>query len=349
MRHDRVGPRERQPFNFFLAMRRINVGCDRHDRVFRIQQKPRDGLLTRFMNPLSPDSGRIGFVGLGLLGQAIALRLIECGYSLTVWNRESERYGPLKDAGATIARSPRDVALDCDVVCLCVLDAAAVEAVTFGAQGLLSAGSPTPPRTKLIIDFSTVQPDDTRSFAQRASAASCAWIDSPVSGGPEPASRGALTLMIGGQHEDVCVAMPLLAQLGSRVSHVGEVGKGQEMKVLNQAFVGTMYVMLAETLALAQRLGLPVDTVPRCLEGGLADSACLQRIWPRMAAGAFDPPIGRAGQMLKDMKNVDAIRSSTGATLPLLETALEQYRRFVEAAGADAESSSVSRFYGSAR
>jgi 3-hydroxyisobutyrate dehydrogenase-like beta-hydroxyacid dehydrogenase len=293
------------------------------------------------MNSLTPDAGRIGVIGLGLLGQAIALRLIERGYALCVWNRESDRYPPLKEAGALIAQSPREVARECEVVCLCVLDAVAVDAVTFGEHGALSAAQ----RTQLIIDFSTVQPDDTRSFARRASERSCAWIDAPVSGGPEAARRGDLTLMIGGDSRDVSRAMPLFAQLGSQVSHVGDVAKGQEMKVLNQALVGATFVMLAEALALARRLGLPVDTVPQCLKGGFADSVGLQRVWPRMAARAFDPPTGRAGQMLKDMKNVDAIRSSVNVTLPLLETALAQYRHYVDAAGADAETVSIARLY----
>ncbi|MCG5072074.1 NAD(P)-dependent oxidoreductase [Paraburkholderia tagetis] len=299
------------------------------------------------MNSSSPDFGSIdssstiGFIGLGLMGQSIALRLAASGYRLCVWNRESDRYGPLKTAGAVIADSPREVALACDVVCLCVLDAAAVEEVAFGEHGLL----PETNRLRLIIDFSTVQPDDTRSFARRAARASCAWIDSPVSGGPDAAQRGELTLMLGGPQDAVRRAMPLLAHLGSRISHVGDTGKGQEMKVLNQALVGTTFVMLAEALALARRLGLPLEAVPRCLEGGFADSAGLQRVWPRMAAEGFDPPTGRAGQMLKDLKNVDAVRSSTGVALPLLEAALEQYRRYVDSAGPEVETVSISRLY----
>ncbi|MDR3101001.1 MAG: NAD(P)-dependent oxidoreductase [Paraburkholderia sp.] len=298
-------------------------------------------------------SSTIGFIGLGLMGQSIALRLAESGYRLCVWNRESDRYGLLKAAGAAIADSPREVARECDVVCLCVLDAAAVEAVVFGEHGLLSATNrlpgtnrlPATNRLRLIVDFSTVQPDDTRSFARRAAGASCAWIDAPVSGGPDAAKRGELTLMLGGPLDAVRRATPLLSHLGSRISHVGDTGKGQEMKVLNQALVGTTFVMLAEALALARRLGLPLEAVPRCLEGGFADSAGLQRVWPRMAAEGFEPPTGRAGQMLKDLKNVDAVRSSTGVALPLLEAALEQYRRYVESAGPEVETVSISRLY----
>lgn len=119
------------------------------------------------------------------------------------------------------------------------------------------------------------------------------------------------------------------------------------MKVLNQALVGMTFVMLAEALALARQLGLPTEEVPQCLHGGFADSIGLQRIWPRMAAQAFDPPTGRAGQMLKDLKNVDAVRASLGIELPLFDTAVNQYRRYVGSAGSDAETVSISRLYAS--
>jgi 3-hydroxyisobutyrate dehydrogenase len=291
---------------------------------------------------MTQSASPIGFVGLGLLGQAMALRLAQQGFSLLVWNREPERSGPLVQAGAMLASSPQEVALQCSVVCLCVIDGGAVRDVVFGPQGLTMA----PRAARVVMDFSTVDPTETRALAARAAELGLRWIDAPVSGGPAAALTGNLTVMCGGAAEDLAAVERVLAALASRRTHVGPVGSGQEMKVLNQALVGCTAVMLAEVLTLARRLGLPLDLVPACLEGGLADSVGLQRIWPRMAGELYDPPTGRAAQMLKDLKNVDALRVAGGLELPLVQTAVAQYRAYVEQHGAgDAETFSIPRLY----
>lgn len=284
----------------------------------------------------------IGFVGLGLLGQAMALRLAQRGFALVVWNREPERSAALAAAGAVVADSPRDISRQCTTVCLCVIDGAAVRDVVFGPQGL--ARAPRAPRT--VVDFSTVDPGESRAIAAQAAQEGFGWIDAPVSGGPAAALAGQLTLMCGGDSGDLARVQPVLEAVASRRTHVGAVGSGQEMKVVNQALVGGTAVMLAEVLTLARQLGLPLELVPSCLEGGLADSAGLQRIWPRMAGERHDPPTGRAAQMLKDLKNVDALRAAGGLELPLLQAAVAQYAAYVEQRGAgDAETFSIPRLY----
>lgn len=284
----------------------------------------------------------IGFIGLGLLGQAMALRLVQQGFPLVVWNREPERSVPLAEAGATVASSPADVAAQCRVVCLCVIDGPAVNDVVFGPQGMAQAA----PAQLTLIDFSTVDPAATRAMAARAADMTLRWIDAPVSGGPAAAVTGSLTIMCGGATEDLAQVEPVLGALASRRTHVGGVGTGQEMKVLNQALVGGTSVMLAEVLTLARRLGLPVEKVPACLEGGLADSVGLQRLWPRMAGEQFDPPTGRAAQMLKDLKNVEALCRAGSLDLPLLQSAIAQYSIYVEQRGAgEAETFSITRLY----
>jgi 3-hydroxyisobutyrate dehydrogenase len=286
--------------------------------------------------------GPIGFVGLGLLGQAIALRLARQGFPLVVWNREPERSVALVEAGAVLAASPQDVARQCAVVCLCVIDGAAVRDVVFGPQGLVQAARV--PRT--VIDFSTVDPGETRAIAAQAAEAGLQWIDAPVSGGPTAAVSGQLTLMCGGDAQTLERVQPALAALASRRTHVGAVGSGQEMKVLNQALVGATTVMLAEVLTLARSLGVPLELVPSCLEGGMADSVGLQRIWPRMAAEQYQPPTGRASQLLKDLENVDTLRAGSGLALPLVQAAVAQFRTYVNDQGAgDADSFSIPLLY----
>lgn len=288
-------------------------------------------------------SDAIGFIGLGLLGQAIALRLRSQGHDLIVWNREPERHAPLAAAGARIAASPRELAQACDVLCLCVLDAKAVRDVMFGEQGVVQAAR----RPHTVVDFSTTDPEATREMAANSVAAGISdWIDAPVSGGPAAAEGGRLIAMVGGRAEAVRHVDPILRAVAGKSMHLGEVGSGQAMKVVNQALVGGTFVMLAEVLALVRELGLPAAAVPACLEGGMADSVGLQRVWPRMEAEDFTPPTGRAAQLLKDLKGVDRMRVAAKLSLPLIETATAQYQRYVDSGAGDEETVSISRLYG---
>ena len=117
------------------------------------------------------------------------------------------------------------------------------------------------------------------------------------------------------------------------------------MKAVNQALVGSTFVMLAEVLALVRKLGLPAAAVPACLEGGMADSVGLQRVWQRMVAEEFTPPTGRAAQMLKDLRSVDQMRQAAKLGLPLIETAIAQYQRYVDSGAGNDETVAISRLY----
>ncbi len=287
-------------------------------------------------------SRAIGFIGLGLLGQAIALRLRSQGHDLIVWNREPERHAALAAAGARVAGSPHEVAQACDVLCLCVLDASAVREVMFGEQGVVQATR----RPHTVVDFSTTDPQDTREIAATSLAAGIAhWVDAPVSGGPAAAESGQLIAMVGGRAEAVREVESILSAVAVKSMRVGEVGSGQAMKVINQSLVGGTFVMLAEALALVRKLGLPAAAVPACLEGGMADSVGLQRVWPRMVAEDFMPPTGRAAQLLKDLKGVERARVAAKLNLPLMEIATAQYQRYCDSGSGDEETVSISRLY----
>jgi 3-hydroxyisobutyrate dehydrogenase len=288
-----------------------------------------------------PRTTTVGFIGLGLLGQAMALRLQSQGFEVVGWNREPERQAMLIEAGASIAASPGEVAERCGVLCLCVLDATAVRDVMFGPRGVVHAST----RVRTVLDFSTVDPAQTRAIAGEALAAGIDWIDAPVSGGPVAAKTGALTVMVGGRPEAVQGVERILNAVAARVTHLGPAGAGQAMKVVNQALVGGTFVLLAEAMALARELGLPAASVPSCLAGGMADSVALQQAWPRMVREDFTPPTGRASQMLKDLECVDRLRELAGLNLPLLETASEQYRNYVDGGAGDDETVSITRLY----
>lgn len=287
-------------------------------------------------------ANRVGFIGLGLLGLPMARRLASHGFAVIGWNREADRYDALAAVGGRRAQSPADVAEQCDIICLCVLDHVAVDAVVFGPEGVAHAHSRRP---RLVLDFSTLAPEQSRNFAKRARAHDIEWIDAPVSGGPAAAETGGLTIMAGGSVDALERAQSILAVLATRSTRVGDVGSGQAMKAVNQALVGGTFVLLAEALALTRQLGMDPALVPACLAGGMADSQALQRAWPRMASEDFVPPTGRAAQLLKDLGHVESLRRGIQLNLPVVEAATAQYSRFVQSGHGDDETVSIARLY----
>lgn len=284
----------------------------------------------------------LGFIGLGLMGTAMSLRLLERGWAVNVWNLEPERIGPVADAGAARKTSPAEVTRDSDIVLMCVLHTQAVEQCVFGRDGIAAVAS----ANKILIDHSTIDPVRSRQFAERLHAETgMAWIDAPVSGGPGAAHQGTLTVMAGGNAESISAVQPVMADLAANFTHVGASGAGQAAKVINQAIVGTTYVLMAEAVMLAEAAGIDAAKLPQCLAGGHADGALLQQLYPRMQARAFDPPLAYARQLLKDMLAVQSEIGRFGLDLPLIERAVEQHRAHVAGGNEMADPASIVRLY----
>ncbi|ACY33832.1 MULTISPECIES: NAD(P)-dependent oxidoreductase [Comamonas] len=285
----------------------------------------------------------IGFIGIGLMGEAMTLRLLDLGYPVFVWNREPERLASVAAAGAIPLASPAQVARQCDVVLMCVLDDAAVDSCTRGAQGIAQAGAGT---GKLVIDFSTISPRTTRELAAHAlQHTGMHWMDAPVSGGPQAAREGQLTIMVGGSAEDFERARPVLQALGSQVTLMGPAGAGQTAKIINQAIVGAGFVLMSEAALLAEASGIDAAQLPACLQGGFADSVLLQKVYPRIHERRFDPPIGYARQLSKDMDAVQAFAHEADCDLPMVQQAARLFARYVEGGAAMADSASIIRLY----
>lgn len=294
------------------------------------------------MSRMSEQKQGLGFIGIGLMGEAMTLRLLERGWRVAVWNLTEDRYARVVPAGAVRLESPAAVAAASEIVLMCVLDAGAVRNCVFGEHGLANA----PPSRKLVIDLSTINPGDARDIAARLAAANgMRWIDAPVSGGPPAARDGTMTVMAGGADADIGEIAPVMADLAANFTHVGAVGAGQTAKILNQAIVGTGYVLMAEALALAEAAGIDAAKLPQCLAGGHADSNLLRKIYPQMAARDFDPPRAYARQLLKDMKNVKAFARAAGCELAVIEQAVDQYERYVTQGNEMADAASIARLY----
>jgi 3-hydroxyisobutyrate dehydrogenase len=267
---------------------------------------------------------RAAFIGTGLMGAPMVRRLLAAGLAMRVWNRTHAKLAPLIEVGAVPAASPADAVTDTDAVCLCLTDATAVEMVLFGEGGV--AGTANPPQ--LLVDFSTIGPEATRAFAARLRDLSrMSWVDAPVSGGAIGARDGRLVIFCGGSSEDVERLTPLFGALAQRVTHVGDLGTGQTLKLCNQLIVATNLVAIAEALSLARDSGLKVQGIPDALRGGFADSLPLQIFGRRMAEGRALPVLGELGLMLKDLRAVDDLATQQRSGLPLTRAALGIYRQ----------------------
>jgi 3-hydroxyisobutyrate dehydrogenase len=266
-------------------------------------------------------STRIAFLGLGLMGAPMARRLAEAATDLVVWNRSREKTEPFEGM-ANIAATPAEAAHGADLVCLCLTDAAAVEAVVFGSGGLVEVGG-----LKRVIDFSSIRPDTTRDIAERLrDRTGAGWIDAPVSGGVPGAEQGTLVIMAGGAVADVEAAKALTAPLYSRFTHMGPVGAGQTTKLANQIIAGCTIAVVAEAVNFAERAGIDAAKLFEALAGGFADSKPFQIFGPRMVARDYEKPLGTNRLMLKDLDTVRDTARGLEAMLPMSATAGELYR-----------------------
>ena len=288
------------------------------------------------------DRPKLGFIGIGLMGEAMTRRLLDRGYEVTVWNLEPERLDTVVPHGARAAASPAALTAASDIVLMCVLHTAAVEACAFGSGGIATSAR----SDQILVDLSTADPAATREFAARLRRdTGMGWVDAPVSGGPPAARDGTMTVMAGGEPDDIASVRPLMADMAANFTHMGPSGAGQTTKMINQAIVGTGYVVMAEALVLAERAGIDAALLPQCLAGGHADSNLLRKLYPQMQARDFEPPRSYARQLLKDMKAVKEFAHGLDLTLPVVESAAERYARYVEQGNEMADSASVVRLY----
>ena len=265
----------------------------------------------------------LGYIGIGLMGRPMTLRLLDAGYRVTVWNRSRDKLAAVLARGAVAADSPAEVARAAEVVMMCVTDQHSVHDVLFGPGGVAAGGSPG----KVVVDFSSIAPAAARDCAARLEReCGMGLVDAPVSGGVPGAEKGTLAIMAGGRAEHVERVRPLIAHLAQRFTRMGESGAGQATKLCNQVIVGSLLPVLAEAVRLAEAAGVDAAALPEALRGGWADSIPLQVFVPRMATRAWEPPLGAADVMLKDLDNALALAREAGVTLPMLQDAAQRYR-----------------------
>jgi 3-hydroxyisobutyrate dehydrogenase len=281
---------------------------------------------------------RVGFIGLGTMGAAMAANLARAGFDVTAWNRTPDRAPELDGLGVERAATPADVARSVETVVICVSDTPDVAAVLLGPDGVAAGARPG----TLVIDCSTISPGATRGFAGELAKREIALVDAPVSGGSEGAQKATLTIFVGGEAADVERARPILAALGKTITHVGPIGSGQAVKAVNQVILAGTYLGVAEGIVLAMKAGLDVDQVVGALGGGAAQSWVLANRAGRMIAN--DYPLGfKVALHRKDLGIALELAEELGADLPVSALAAGLETELIAAGHSDDDMSARAR------
>lgn len=276
-------------------------------------------------------SERVGFIGLGIMGQGMARNLLKAGFSVRVWNRTTSKMDALVSEGAQAGATPADVAAQSDIIITCVSDTPDVEKVILGEDGVIhgaAAGS-------LVIDCSTISPQATKDIAEQLKAKGIQMLDAPVSGGSEGAAKGTLTIMVGGAAEDVERAMPVFKAMGKTITHIGESGSGQIVKLVNQILVVGNCLAMCEALLLAQAGGVDLQKTIDAISQGAAGSWMFTNRAPQIIRRDWRPGFMISLQQ-KDLRLVLDAADELGVPLPGTSLIFNFYRT-LEAQGLSSE------------
>ena len=268
----------------------------------------------------------VAILGLGTMGSGMAANLLKAGFSVTVYNRTAAKAKPLTDAGARFASTPAEAVKDGSVIISMLADDTASREVWLGKDGALAATR----KGAILVESSTVSPEWIAEFAKLAEQHGADLLDAPVTGSRTQAEAGQLSFLVGGKNTALTMATPVLKAMSKEVTHLGPVGSGAKMKLINNFLCGVQVASLAEGLAWIERSGLDRDRALSILKAGAPGSPLLAAISARMASKTYTVNFllrlmtkdllyaeNEAAQCNIDLKTAEAARS-------LFETAIEQ-------------------------
>ena len=271
----------------------------------------------------------VGFIGIGAMGEPMALNLIKAGYALTVYARRAEAAAALLKAGAALAATPAEVARASAIVVTMVTTAADCEQVTLGAQGIIEGAA----AGAVVIDMATISPLAARRIAEALASRGIEHIDAPVSGGPMGARDGTLSIMAGGADAVFARVKPLFEAMGKTILHMGDHGAGQVTKACNQLSLTVTLQGVAEAINLAARCGVDPVKVREAMLGGFAASRVLELFGKRMVERDFEHGVD-ARFYHKDLNIVLGLTHELGLPSPAAAVTLQQINALVGRGGA---------------
>ena len=279
----------------------------------------------------------IGIAGVGRMGTNIGLRLMECGHKLTVWNRTADKVRPLADAGATVAKTPAEVASAADLVITILTDSPAIDAVYHGTQGLLTGDV----KGKVFVEMSTVPPEAAVALAPKVKAKGAAFVECTVGGSTQPARQGKLLGLIGGEAADVARARPVIDKMCRRALHGGPVGSGAILKFTVNLPLMIYWQALGEALAMCNTLTVdPKELLDFLTETSGAANVLKIRQVPIVAKMKGEPPVPPTFDVSVGIKDIKAMLEEgrkRGLDLPVLARTLECYEEAKRKGGGEEE------------
>jgi 3-hydroxyisobutyrate dehydrogenase len=257
-----------------------------------------------------PSLPRIGFIGLGIMGQHMAAHLLAAGHALAVYNRSPDKAAALVAKGAVACSTPAQIAQQSDVIITMVGYPSDVEEVWLGGKGIVAHA-----HNALLIDMTTSSPALAKRLAEACAKAGHQALDAPVSGGDVGAREAKLSIMVGGEVSAFDKALPILQRMGTNIVHMGGAGAGQHTKMSNQIVIASTIMGVCEGLAYAKGAGLDAEALLRCIGGGAAGGFQLNVMGARIAKGDFAPGFF-IEHFLKDLGIALAEAEQMGLDLP---------------------------------
>lgn len=272
----------------------------------------------------SPENTVIGFIGLGVMGKSMAGHLLRAGYPLVVYTRTKEKAADLIEQGAKWASSPKEIAVQANVVITMVGYPTDVEEVYLGEDGLIKHGQ----ANSYYIDMTTSTPSLAIKIYEEAKKRSIHTLDAPVSGGDVGAKEAKLSIMVGGAEEDFNEVKPIFEHLGTNIIYQGKAGSGQHTKMCNQIAIASNMIGVCEAVIYAEKAGLDVENVLKSISTGAAGSWSLSNLAPRMIKDNFEPGF-YIKHFIKDMKIALEEAKAMKMDVPGLSLALSLYEELV--------------------
>lgn len=280
----------------------------------------------------------VGYVGLGMMGGAIARRMRVNKLALRVFDLAPERVSALAEAGGVPAQNLRALASASDMICLCLPTSVEVRAAIFGEDGLAAGLKPG----SLVVDMTTGDPLATKAMAKELAAKGVEMIDAPVSGGPTGAAAGTLAIMVGGTAAQFAKVKPVFEKVSPNVFHVGDLGAGQTTKLVNNLLAAGCRAMTFEVMTLAVKNGLDPKICAEVLQKSSGRNATTEQTLQRLIAGDF-PNTFSIGLMHKDVRLANQLAQDTGVPMLLGRLVQELHLHALNVHGASADSNMLIR------
>lgn len=267
----------------------------------------------------------VGIIGTGLLGSAIAKRLVSSGFTVHAYNRTRKKADALKKLGVHVEDSPKSLAAKCDLIITIVKDAPVIEKLSFGKNGLVYGKHDG----LIVADMSTISPISSKKIAKKFADKKISMIDTPVMGGPSLAEKGQMIVMVGGKEETYQKCKQVLDKIGEKTFHLGKNGAGHAMKLVMNSQIAILALSLSEGIILAKKSGLDPMTFLDVLNSTYFKTGMSVNKGPKMAKGDFEPSFFLK-MMQKDLDEINHTAKEFGANMPVSRLANKIYKKAIK-------------------